>query len=74
MGLLCTARPTIGLMITIYFIGYGVGGFAFAMPDRYGRKKCLIAGLILSCFAQTIMLLSNDFVVRTLMFFLMGLG
>ena len=74
MDLLCTTTPTIGLMLTTYFIGFALGGFAYTLPDRYGRKNCMLFGLGLSCFAQTIMLSSDSFGVRTLMFFLMGLA
>ena len=74
MDLLCTAVPTIGLMLTTYFIGFALGGFAYTFPDRYGRKNCILFSLGLSCFAQTVMLSSDNFAVRTLMFFFMGLA
>ena len=74
MDLLCTAAPTIGLMLSVYFIGFALGGLAYSLPDRFGRKRCIFFGLSLSCFAQTVMLISNSFGVRTFMFFLMGLA
>ena len=73
MGLVCTPKATIALIFTSYFFGYALGGFAYAFPDRFGRKCCLILGLLLSCIAQTGMIMSHSFVVRSLMFFVMGL-
>ena len=74
MDLMCMSRATVGLMVTAYFIGFGLGGLAYAMPDRFGRKRCIIFGLLLSCFAQTIMLITDSFALRTAMFLIMGLA
>ena len=74
MELVCKPYLEIVLMITAYYIGYVFGGLAYAMPDLYGRKKTLILSLLLSCFAQTCMILSHSLNVRSVMFFLMGLG
>ena len=48
MDLLCTPEATVGMMVTWYFIGTLVSGILAPIPDRYGRKKSVLAGLILS--------------------------
>lgn len=73
MDLVCTAVPMIGFMVTAYYVGFGLGGFAYALPDRIGRKNCIIFSLILSCICQTVMFMTSNFVVRTIVFFFMGL-
>lgn len=60
--------------MTTYFIGFAFGGLMYGLPDRYGRKRAVQLGLFMSCFAQTVMLLSNSFAVRSAMFFIMGLA
>ena len=44
------------------------------MPDKWGRKKSTFVAMIISCLAQTFMLLSHNYFVRTAMFFVMGLS
>ena len=74
MGLVCTSKAVIGLMVSAYFVGYALGGLAYALPDRIGRKRSVMFGMLLSCFAQTVMILTNSFGMRTFMFFLMGVA
>ena len=74
MNLLCESKTVIGIMISAYFIGFALGGFMYALPDKIGRRKSVLYALYLSCFAQTVMLLSQNFFVRTCMYFLMGLA
>ena len=61
-------------MISAYYVGFAIGGLAYDLPDTYGRKWACLAGLLLSCLAQTVMLLTTSFWVRTAMFFLFGLA
>ena len=49
-----------------------MGGFLAVIPDRVGRKKSVIGGMIVSLIAQTIMLFVPNFIVRTVCFFVMG--
>jgi len=60
-------------MITAYFIGFAMNGLLSTIPDLIGRKKTILYSMIVSCFAQTVMLFVPNFYVRTLMFFVMGL-
>ena len=72
MDLMCVAEAKIGIMFTWYFIGTMVGGVLAAFPDRIGRKKSVMAGLILSTICQTVMLFVPDMIVRSICFFFMG--
>ena len=58
MDLVCMTPASIGMMITAYYIGFAMGGLFFAFPDKYGRKKSLIMGLIISTISQTLMIVS----------------
>ena len=73
MGLVCTAASKIAFMATAYFIGYGFGASAYAMPDTIGRKKSCVFGFTLSLLCQTVMIWVPDYYVRTACFFGMGL-
>ena len=72
MDLMCTPEATVGMMVTWYFIGTLVGGVLAALPDRIGRKKSVLAGMILSTICQTVMLLVPNMTVRSICFFMMG--
>ena len=48
MNLVCTPVATIGLMVTLYFIGFACGGMLFALPDKLGRKNALLIGCLLA--------------------------
>ena len=72
MDLMCVAPAAIGMMYTWYFIGTLVGVVYTLVPDKIGRKKSVMAGLILSTIAQTIMLFVSNMNVRSVCFFLMG--
>lgn len=74
MDLVCTPAATIGLMVTLYFTGFAIGGFLFALPDKLGRKKALLIGCLLSALGQTISIFVPTIVTRCLAFFLMGLA
>ena len=73
-GLKCMTTQEIGFMVTAYFIGFAANGLFSTMPDKYGRKKSTFMAMIASCAAQTVMLLSHNYFVRTAMFFIMGLS
>ena len=49
MDLVCTPMSSIRMIVTSYFIGFLLGGLAYAIPDIYGRKKALLIGLTLNC-------------------------
>ena len=49
-----------------------MGGLLAVIPDRIGRKKSVIGGMIVSLIAQTIMLFVSNFIVRTVCFFIIG--
>lgn len=61
-------------MITAYFVGYAANAAFSTVPDQLGRKQSTLISMVLSCFAQTVMLFVPSFYVRTLMFFVMGLS
>ena len=48
MDLVCTAVSTIGLMVTLYFVGFVCGGLLYALPDKLGRKRALLIGCLFS--------------------------
>ena len=64
----------IGRIITAYYIGFAIGGLFFAFPDRYGRKKSLIFGLVLATISQTVMIIVPNYWMRFAMFGLSGLS
>lgn len=74
MDLMCTAAATIGLLVSTYYVGFAIGGLFCTLPDKYGRKKSLMFGLVLSVISQTVMIVSSDFWVRLSMFFVAGLS
>ena len=51
MDLVCMTPAAIGMMVTAYFVGFACGGLFFAFPDKYGRKKSLMIGLLLACIS-----------------------
>jgi len=51
-----------------------MNGLFSTAPDNLGRRKTTFLVMIMSCIAQTVMLLVPMFSVRTLMFFVMGLS
>ena len=57
-----------------YFVGTISGVFLAVIPDRIGRRKSVIGGMILSLTAQTVLLFVPDILVRSICFFLMGLA
>jgi len=74
MDLMCTSATTIGMLVTVYYICFAIGGLFCTFPDKYGRKKSLMFGLAISLVSQTVMLYSSDFWVRLAMFGLAGLS
>ena len=49
MDLVCaSAATTVGLMVTVYFVGFAIGGLLYTLPDKLGRKKALLVGGLLS--------------------------
>lgn len=74
MDLMCMSAASIGFMITMYFIGFTVGGLTYAIPDNWGRKFSLIFALILACIAQTVIIFVQSYWVRAAMFGLYGLS
>ena len=74
MNLVCTPVATIGLMVTLYFIGFACGGMLYALPDKLGRKNALLIGCLLAAIGQTISIFVPTIRARCLAFFLMGLA
>ena len=63
----------IGLMVTAYFFGFAINGLFFTIPDRIGRKKTILICMIVNCIAQTVIIMVPTFLMRTLMFWVLGL-
>ena len=61
------------MIITAYFAGFAINGLFFTIPDRIGRKMSVFYAMVASCLAQTVMIFSSSFYVRSAMFFVMGL-
>ena len=74
MDLVCVAPATIGLMITAYYIGFAVGGVGFNIPEKYGRKKSVIAGMFISLVSMTVMIYWPNYYARMAAFAGMGLS
>lgn len=74
MDLMCTSSSTISLMYVQFFIGMLVSRFLTFIPDRIGRKKCVIGGMTLSLAAQITMLLVPNMLIRSIGFFFLGLS
>ena len=55
MGLMCFDRSRISLMVTAYFIGFGMAGaFFFRLPDKWGRKKTMVVFGSIHILAQCV--------------------
>ena len=74
MDLMCTPLTQISLMYMWYFVGTISGGVLAVLPDRIGRKKSVIGGMLVSLAAQTVMLLVPSILVRSICFFVMGVA
>ena len=74
MELACTPEFKIGLLISAYYIGYGIGAFAYSLPDQIGRKKSCIYGLLLCLTCETTMLFFPNYYLRLIGFFGIGLS
>ena len=72
MDLMCTPIANISFMYSMFFIGTISGALLVVIPDRIGRKKSVIYGMIVSIIAQVTMLLVPNILVRTLGFFVLG--
>ena len=73
MGLVCQTGAAVGLMVTMYFAGYGIGALSGSWPDDIGRKKSTVYPLLLSLVCETTMLLVPNYYVRAAGFFGLGL-
>ena len=47
----CMSPHIIGIMVTLYFLGYALNGVFSILPDQIGRKKTTLYVMILSNFA-----------------------
>ena len=74
MDLMCTPMTQISLMYMWYFVGTISGGVLAVIPDRIGRRKSVMGGMLVSLVAQTVMLFVPSILVRSICFFLMGLA
>ena len=61
-------------MYSQYFIGRLAGGVLAVLPDRIGRKKSVLGGMLVSLLAQTILLFVPNLPVRSICFFIMGVA
>ena len=61
--------------ITTYFVGFGLGMLIWgALSDRYGRKKVLMAGMLMYIISTVLCAISSDFETLTWMRLIQGLG
>ena len=74
MDLMCTPLTKISLMFTLFFVGTLAGGFLAVIPDRIGRKKSVIGGMLIGLVAQTVMLFVPNLTVRSIGFFVLGVS
>jgi MFS family permease len=57
MGLTCISGTLVGLIGTMYSIGYAVVSLLVTgLVDIYGRKKVVIPGLLYMCLIETIII------------------
>ena len=74
MNLACMSKTKISFMIIFYFLGTILNGLFAHLPDSKGRKKSVIIGMAISVFAQTLIIFVNDYVYRSIGFFLLGMS
>ena len=72
MDLMCTPISNVSFMYSMFFIGTISGALLAVIPDRIGRKKSVIYGMIVSLVAQITLLLVPSIFARTLAFFVLG--
>jgi len=63
---------TIKLLITIYFIGFALGGILFPAPDKYGRKWTIVLATFINLIGQFIALYSMSYGGKAFGLFLLG--
>ncbi len=69
------SESAISLTIAIYLAGYGLSQLIYGpLSDRFGRRKPLIGGLILFCFASLICTFAPNFTVFLLGRLLQAMG
>ncbi len=69
------SESAINLTIAIYLVGFGLGQLIYGpLADRFGRRKPLIGGLILFCFASLICTFAPNFTVFLLGRLLQAMG
>src|SRR5918912_914445 len=69
------SEAAIGLVVAIY----GLGRFLFSVPvgqaaDRFGRKRTIFAGTLLTCLGSLLCGLAGDFTQLLLFRFIAGIG
>jgi predicted MFS family arabinose efflux permease len=70
--LMCTAPITYNSIGSFYFIGYGIGGLFFFLPDAFGRKNVMSIIMIFIILSTYISAFSSDYHYMKLGFFLTG--
>src|SRR5579863_3941030 len=68
-------QAAIGLVVAVY----GLGRFLFSAPvghaaDRYGRRKVIVVGTILTCLGSLLCGLAGSFVALLVFRFIAGIG
>ena len=62
------------MMVTAYFVGIVLNVCYVNLPAKLGRRKSVIAGSIVACISQTLIIFVPNFFVRTASFFVLGLS
>ena len=74
VDIMCAPAAQVSLMYSQYFIGRLAGGVLAVLPDRIGRKKSVLGGMLVSLLAQTVLLFVPNLLVRSICFFVMGVA
>ena len=75
MNLVCESKVKTNLMISIYYVAYGIAGLLlFPMPDRIGRKKTMLINFGVHLVAQYLIIFMPVYEARFIGFVFYGLS
>ncbi|CAI2360036.1 unnamed protein product [Moneuplotes crassus] len=70
LELYCYSDFMIGLLGSVVFIGFALGGIVLKQSDTFGRKKIILSGYILACVCSIILYFcKNMYVIYVTLFF-----
>ena len=73
LDLMCWETDDVNLIMSFFFLGWGLGVFTILMPDQFGRKNLMKVVLPLQIFAAYLTCFGESTAVVKTGFFLQGL-